>query len=542
MGAIPPYWRVWVMNVSRRQSLIGRLLLGLVLPNIADAVQFERGDVFASLSNGNVAHYSPTGVLKSIYKVASEETPPAGGEIAAGMAFDSAGNLYVTRYSAFKLAKFDDNGKLLNSNLASGLYAPQSVAVDRGGNIYVGNLYAGLRKYDASGAFLGTVTPNRIEFFDLSLDESTIFYGDGSDVRRVSNTIPGAPGGDFASGLTRAFGMRVGTNGEWLIANQIDIKRISSTGSIMAIYDAPREDSWFALNLDPDGVTFWAASYTGSTIYRFDIATGRVVTMFGTGDIKVGGLAIYSVVASPPAPKPIPSLSSGHVQNAASFEAGISAGAIVAIFGSNLGARPGEVLAVPNAPWPMQVAGTSVSMDGSPVPVYRVLNLNGQEQVTVLAPYSLAGKPSVPVSVTTIAGTAGPVMVPVLEVQPGIFIIDGSGNSATRRGVDHSIVLPSNPAVRGEVVSMYLTGMGPVDSPPKTGEAASLTALARTVFTPRVLVGGLVAEVAFSGLAPGSIGLYQINFTVPAEAVAGRVDVTVEGNGVRSNVAKLVIR
>jgi len=295
------------MNVSRRKFLILLLLLGLVTPTIAEAVPFERGDLFASLSNGNVAHYSPTGTLKGVYNVAGGETPPAGGEISTGMALDAVGNLYVTRYSAFKLAKLDNNGNLLNSNMVTGLYAPQSVAIDQSGHIYVGNLYAGLRKYDSLGNYLGTITPNRIEFFDLSLDESTIFYGNGSDVRRVSNSIPGMPGADFASDLfPRVFGMRLRTNGEWLVANQNDIKRLSPNGLIMAMYDVPGEDQWFALTLDPDGITFWAASYNGSSIYRFDIATGQIVTKFSTGDTKVGGLAICSLgtgsAATPAAP------------------------------------------------------------------------------------------------------------------------------------------------------------------------------------------------------------------------------------------------
>jgi uncharacterized protein (TIGR03437 family) len=40
--------------------------------------------------------------------------------------------------------------------------------------------------------------------------------------------------------------------------------------------------------------------------------------------------------------------------------------------------------------------------------------------------------------------------------------------------------------------------------------------LYKTVQTPSVTVGGIPADVSFSGIAPGSAGQYQINLTIPA--------------------------
>jgi len=56
---------------------------------------------------------------------------------------------------------------------------------------------------------------------------------------------------------------------------------------------------------------------------------------------------------------------------------------------------------------------------------------------------------------------------------------------------------------------------------------------------PTVTVDGQNATVAFSGLTPGGIGLYQINFTIPAGSRVGEVNVVVTQNNVSSNITRL---
>src|SRR5439155_15801686 len=110
-----------------------------------------------------------------------------------------------------------------------------------------------------------------------------------------------------------------------------------------------------------------------------------------------------------------PSITSAGVTNAASFKTGIAPGAILTIFGFNLGANPGQTIAAPGSTWLPQLSGITVTIDGTAVPVYRVLNLNGQEQLSVQAPFSLASKvaSSVAVVVTNATGTSTSVSVPV---------------------------------------------------------------------------------------------------------------------------------
>jgi uncharacterized protein (TIGR03437 family) len=105
-----------------------------------------------------------------------------------------------------------------------------------------------------------------------------------------------------------------------------------------------------------------------------------------------------------------------------------------------------------------------------------------------------------------------------------------------------AIATAANPAARGETVVLYMTGLGPVSNTPASGVAASLTVLSPTVIVPQVTIGGFVASVAFSGLTPGFIGLYQVNVQVPAAVASGLLDVSVQANGVTSNTAKLAVQ
>jgi len=61
--------------------------------------------------------------------------------------------------------------------------------------------------------------------------------------------------------------------------------------------------------------------------------------------------------------------------------------------------------------------------------------------------------------------------------------------------------------------------------------------------TPTVTIGGKEATVSFSGLTPGSVGLYQVNAQVPAAAPKGAaVPVVITMNGWRSNTVTTAVK
>jgi uncharacterized protein (TIGR03437 family) len=235
------------------------------------------------------------------------------------------------------------------------------------------------------------------------------------------------------------------------------------------------------------------------------------------------------------------------VTNAASFQSGIAPGGIITIFGTNLGAAPGQTLIAPGSPWPQQLGNTSVTMNGVIAPVYYVLNQNGSEQLSVQAPWSLAGMNSATVMVTTPMGSSTPLSVPVSATQPGIFLLDGASDCATHSD-NGSLVTTTYPAAQGEYVTLYLTGMGAVLDPPATGSPA-LSAASVSLTAPQVTIGQLNAPVSYSGLAPGFIGLYQVNLQVPGTSGVQDVQVqalvgTSENNvkTVTSNIGKITVQ
>ncbi len=65
----------------------------------------------------------------------------------------------------------------------------------------------------------------------------------------------------------------------------------------------------------------------------------------------------------------------------------------------------------------------------------------------------------------------------------------------------------------GETVALFLTGLGVVAGEWTTGSPA--TGIAITFAQPTVTVAGIFARVTYSGLAPGLVGVYQINIRVP---------------------------
>jgi len=269
-------------------------------------------------------------------------------------------------------------------------------------------------------------------------------------------------------------------------------------------------------------------------------ATGFTISTFGedqNGEIYVADYAsgdVYLLTAGAPAIAP-----SG-VVNAASGAAGMAPGGIASLFGTGL-TRISGIVSAASTPLPLELAGTSVSVNGIKVPLYALANVNGLEQINFQAPFELPAPGTAKLVVSNNGIESAPVDVAAYAAQPGVFTMDGE-QGAIVHGADNQLVSPVNPAAPNEIVVLYGTSFGAVAPAPATGAAAAVTPLSRTLATPDVRVAGRPAEIFFSGLSPGSVGLYQINFRVPADVTAGSADVVVTIANASSLPVKMSVR
>jgi uncharacterized protein (TIGR03437 family) len=102
------------------------------------------------------------------------------------------------------------------------------------------------------------------------------------------------------------------------------------------------------------------------------------------------------------------------------------------------------------------------------------------------------------------------------------------------------LVTESSPARTGEELVLFATGLGVVDQLVTSGSPAPSSPVAKTPALPIVRVGGTSSEARFSGLSPGFVGLYQVNFVVPS-GVSGTPTVTLEMSGITSNVVRITV-
>jgi streptogramin lyase len=267
------------------------VLAVLAVSSTASATSFVLGDVFASVGSGTVNVYSQTGVLK-----ATLDTTRGG--FTTGSTFDNAGNFYVTAFSANVVSKFDPTGVLVNSAWATGLGSNESIVFDAAGHAYIGNAGASrIRKVDANGVTLQDYNVNsNTDWIDLAADQKTMIYSDESSTIRQFDVANNVSLPNFTTGVGPFFAKRFRPNGEVLVASGSgNVYRYGSAGSLLQTYPSSI-GSVFALNLDPDGTSFWTGATGGQAVRKFDIATGNVLESWSTGTGQLFGLSVLGEI------------------------------------------------------------------------------------------------------------------------------------------------------------------------------------------------------------------------------------------------------
>jgi uncharacterized protein (TIGR03437 family) len=148
----------------------------------------------------------------------------------------------------------------------------------------------------------------------------------------------------------------------------------------------------------------------------------------------------------------------------------------------------------------------------------------------------------------TVAGNTTDLQSNLYTVQlanyaPAFFEISGIAASVDANTAQ--IVSSTSRVNRGDLVELYVNGLGPVTNANLvvSGEPSpGPPSLAQTTAIPTVTIGGVNAPVIFSGLAPGIVGLYQVNITVPANVPTGLQPVILSIGGVASKASQLPIQ
>ena len=276
------------------------------------------------------------------------------------------------------------------------------------------------------------------------------------------------------------------------------------------------------------------------------LSTGLSISSFGedeSGELYV--VDYYGSVrriVDPDAPQP--AVNEGGVVNGASFASGaaVAPGSIASVFGANLAPATGSPVEAPLT----TIFHTTLRLNDIAVPLFLV----SPTQINFQIPWQLQGQAQASVLVTAGAATSSPQTIDLAPFTPGLFATNaaGSGQGAILIANTGSVAAPvgmfsgSRPATRGEFVSIFCTGLGPVTNQPPTGVAALSNPLSRTTTTPTVTIGGVAATVSFSGLAPAFVGLYQVDVQVPANAPTGdSAPVVLSIGGVTSNRVTIAV-
>ncbi len=234
--------------------------------------------------------------------------------------------------------------------------------------------------------------------------------------------------------------------------------------------------------------------------------------------------------AAAPGDVSLPSLFADGVVEGAGFtkRRPLSPGGIISLFGARFA---NENSFATQLPLERELAGVSVRIGSQDAPLYFV----GPGQINAQVPFEVSPGDSVPVTTSVGGLLTAPQNYLIAPVQPGIFI---AGENAAILDASFQLVTAQNPVRAGDTIQIFATGLGAVQEQVETGAPAPSFSTVQLPVT--VTIGGIDAGIAYQGLAPGFVGLYQVNAVVPAGVATGAVPVVLTQNGIVANPDKSV--
>ncbi|MEK7405400.1 MAG: IPT/TIG domain-containing protein [Acidobacteriota bacterium] len=547
----------------------GAAQLDTVYALAADA----EGNLFVADSwNHRVRKVAPDGRITTVAGTGEEGFAGDGGQATAarlscprGLAVDGQGNLFIADSGNARVRKVGRDGVITTvagsgtegfsgdngRATAAQLKVPRGLAVDSRGNLYIADSWncrvrrvapdgtittvAGKGTYGYKGDGGRAVDAELGAVQGLALDAQGNLYISDPYNHCVRKMLPdgrirtAAGGGGYGTGgdgvlgescqLRYPRGVAVDAQGNLYIADSAN-HRVRKVTPGNAIGTVAGSGAW---GYEGDGAAAGCAQFN----YPYALATDArgVLYIADARNYRVRASLLETAI-------PRPTVSAGGVVNAASSRAPVAPGSLISIYGQGLTSGRCGATALPLS---TSLGSASVTAGGRALPLTYVSG----GQINAQLPSDLApGRASLKVSYSAVESAA--VEFEVAARAPGVFMW-GDGRGAILNQ-DYSLNMPEAPAARGSVATLYATGQGRVDPGVPDGAAASADPLSRTSSNPEVSVGGAPAQVLFSGLAPGFVGLWQINIVVPQSAPVGS-DVPVRvAFGSASNEVKMAVR
>jgi len=495
---------------------------------------FQPEDVFvdgsgavyiADSSNHRVRKVTPGGIISS---VAGTGTFGFNGDnIAAGsaqlnrptsIAVAASGDLYIADSSNHRVRKVAATNGVITTVAGNGvpgysgnvgpatsamLRFPVGVALDSAGNLFIA---------DAGNHVLRKVTPSNGFIFTVA--------GNGAGAGTDQGSFSGDGGLATTAGLNTPEDIAVDPAGNLYIADTANnrIRKMSASNNVITTIAGTGTDGFSG-----DGGPAVGAMLSFPWAVALDNSENVLV-----GDRVNNRIRKITLGSGTPGS---PTVSASGTVNGASFAPGsnpMAPGTISAIFGTSLnnGSTASASGFESDGRLGTTLGGASVTLNGFSAPLF----FSSSGQLNVQLPMELAGATSASVVVTVGGQRSTPRTVSLGPASPGIFTIPSGGTGQGAITIANTAIFAAptgsisgaRPAIRGvEFITIYCTGLGAVTNSPVTGRPAPSNPPATTIATPQVTIGGIVANVTFSGLTPRFVGLYQVNVQVPAASPTG---------------------
>jgi uncharacterized protein (TIGR03437 family) len=477
--------------------------IGLAVDASGNLFFADSGSFLAS--SNDIRKVSATGIITKVaggYGYAGDGGPAISAQIntPSGVAVDASGNLFFADSENSRIRKVSATG-IITTVAGTGSYGrwgysgdggpatsaelnrPQGVAVDVSGNLFIA---------DSDNRVIRKVSPTGI-------------------ITTVTNQGYGA------------LAVAVDASGNILYSEYNRILEISTAGIITPVAG--------------NGLLGYSGDGGPATMAQLDGASGIAIAR--NGNVYIADSLNHAIrMLTPAGSSSVPSVTDGGIVNAASFTSPVAPGGIVSLFGNFLVTVPEEAKTLPIQ---NTLGGLSLQFSGVPL---APLFFAGPTQTNAQIPWELAGQTQTTVVAIFNGQSSSAQTVSLAAYAPGIFV----SQPATALGAivdSHYLLVDSaNPATAGStVVQIFCTGLGPVTNQPATGAASPGSPLAWTTTKATATIGGMAADVSFSGLAPGFVGLYQVNALVPpGSAKGGAVPVTIAIGGVSSNTVTIAVQ